>query len=87
MIMAGPGTCQAFHAILGRPYVQWMHGDGGFTSYRTGASTAGRQAIGATMSGNQFTCVGWAAGGTDSLDQEDITISWDGGNLHFTKVL
>ena len=37
------------------------------------------------MSGKRFACVGQAAGGTDSLDQEEIAISWDGEKLHFAK--
>ena len=64
-----------------------MHGDHGFAWCRTGADAAGKHGIAATMSGNRFACVEQLAGGTDSLDQEEITIPWDGENLHFPKVL
>ena len=80
-------TRQAFRAILGRPSVRWMHGDRGFAWCRTGANAAGKHGIAATMSGNRFACVGQLAGGTDSLDQEEIAVFWDGENLRFPKVL
>ena len=64
-----------------------MHGDIGFAWCRIGADAAGKQGVAATMSGNRFACVWQVAAGTDSLDHEEITIFWDGENLHFPKGL
>jgi len=50
-------------------------------------AATGERGIVATMSENRFACVRQLAVGTDSLDQEEIAVFWDGENLHLTKGL